>query len=95
MTTVKLNRPVAAHGDQIDALTFREPMGEDIEACGYPFTVGGTTENPVISPIAPVLSKYMVLLGGVPASTIKKLSAPDWNACATAVLGFFGVASQK
>lgn len=94
MTTVKLSKPVAAHGETIAELVFRAPEGADIDACGYPFTMGGTEDNPIISPIAPVVSKYMVRLGNVPASTIRALPAPDWNACATAVLGFFGAASR-
>jgi hypothetical protein len=95
MTKVTLSSPVEAHGETLKELTFRPPTGADVDACGYPFTMGGTEDSPVIAPVAGAITKMIVRLANVPASTVKALPLSDWNACAMVVLGFFGGASPK
>ena len=86
MTKVVLRKPVQAHGETIDTLTFREPTGEDIIACGYPLQMG----DGAATPIAGVIAKYIGRLGGIPASSVGRLSASDFQACMAAILPFFG-----
>jgi len=83
--TVILKKPIMAHGDEVKTLTFREPNGEDIIACGYPLQMGTDT----YIPIAGVIAKYIGRLSGIPASSVKALSAVDFNVCMGAILPFF------
>lgn len=86
-TTVTLKNPIQAHGEAVSRLTFREPNGDDIMTCGYPLQMGGDS---TFTPLAGVIGKYISRLGGIPASSVKTLSAPDFQACLTAILPFFG-----
>jgi Phage tail assembly chaperone proteins, E, or 41 or 14 len=87
--TIKLRKPVSAHGDMVKELTFREPTGADIMSLGdeYPITIDWTTGIIKINP-AP-MGTIMSLLAAVPPSTIRMLKARDWSTCAHALMGFF------
>ena len=74
--TVSLRFPVEAHGETIDAITFRRPTGGDLIACDG------------LGEIA-MSAKLIERCGNVPPSTIKALDALDFGACAEAVAGFF------
>lgn len=88
--TVTLSKPVEAHGETVKKLAFREATGGDIAAHGYPFTIAA---DGALQPNAGVLTALMAALADVPPSTIKALTAGDWNACMGAVLpGFLGEA---
>lgn len=88
--TVTLKAPVQAHGETVEAITLRPPRGDDIIACGYPFQVMSDAEAGAGAiPIAGAVAKYIARLGNVPPSTVRALSAPDWNACMQAVGNFF------
>ncbi len=88
--TVSLTKPIQAHGDEVTSLTFREPTGEDITVCGYPFRIG----DGEATPIAGVITKLIVRLGGIPPNAAKQLNAVDYQSCLAAVSGFFGDAGQ-
>lgn len=84
--TVKLTRPIKAHGDEISTITIREPSGGDIMDCGYPLALEGQRALPQAEPIGRLIAK----LGGIPPSSVRQLCMPDYNACMGVVLGFFG-----
>jgi len=84
--TISLTKPVTAHGAEIDQLTLREPNGGDVEHCGYPLAINGAS----VIPQAAAVSKLIARLSGIPPSSVKQLSMPDYNAAMGAVLGFFG-----
>ncbi|WP_425404625.1 phage tail assembly protein [Hwanghaeella sp.] len=86
MTTVALKKAIQAHAEEVNSLTFREPNGEDIQACGYPFRL---SEGQVY-PEAGSISKYISRLAKIPHSSVKQLGAEDFNACMAVILGFFG-----
>ena len=86
MSSVKLKKAIQAHGEEVDSLTFREPNGEDITVCGYPFRL---SEGQVY-PEAGSVAKYIGRLAAIPPSSVKQLSAEDFNACMAVILGFFG-----
>lgn len=88
--TVTLRRPVQAHGEALAAIALREPTGEDIMACGYPLTIVGDGSETRAEPQAAVIGRLIARLGGIPPSSVKALSAADWQDCMGAVLGFFG-----
>lgn len=86
---VALKRPIKAHGDEVTTLVFREPAGDDIIACGYPLQMSGDGQG-TFTPLAGVIAKYIARLGNIPPSSVKSMSAPDFNACMMAILPFFG-----
>jgi hypothetical protein len=85
MTKVVLKRPIQAHGEEVKELTFREPMGADIIACGYPLLLG----NDTVTPEAGAIAKYISRLADIPAGAVAKLSASDFNNCWQAIIPFF------
>ena len=86
MTTIPLTKPVKAHGKEITEISLREPNGEDIIACGYPLQMGDGTATPQAAAVA----KYIARLGDVPPSTVRQVTAEDFNNLMAGVLGFFG-----
>ena len=97
MAEIKLKKPGASEGGEISALTLREPVAEDIIACGYPFRmyIGSATEadsanqqEMKIDTVA--LSKLASRLANVPLSTIKRLSIADFQKVVDVMVDFFG-----
>jgi hypothetical protein len=90
---IELEKAVMANGELVKKLTFREPTGGDIMALDeYPINIdwqsGRVTPNPKS------MGEVMMVLAGVPPSTIKALSATDWSTCAHALMGFFPPGAQ-
>lgn len=90
-TEFKLRKPVQSEGQEIDKLTFREPIGDDVIACGYPISLvtnaeGGTEYR--VNPAA--IAKLAARMANVPPSTIKNLSVADFNDLTGVISGFFG-----
>ncbi len=85
-TTIKLRKPITAHGEDIQELKLREPTGEDIEKCGYPLAIGEGKAYP----IAESVSKLIARLAAIPPSSVKQLAVADYQAAMGVVLGFFG-----
>lgn len=89
--TVKLQKPVMAHGDEISELVFREPTGGDIERVGNPVNIdpwsGG--DRPRMTFDSKSMTQMMGLLALVPPSTIRQLHPQDWNTAAWALANFF------
>lgn len=83
---IKLARPITAHGVEVNELTLREPNAGDVMECGYPLAIDGSS----VIPQAASISKMISRLAGIPPSSVKQLSMPDYNAAMGAVLGFFG-----
>ena len=76
----------------------REPIGEDITVCGYPFRVymsNGTDidaankgeQEAKIDTLA--LTNLAARLANTPKSTIKRLPVKDYQAVIDVVMGFF------
>lgn len=89
--TITLKKPLRAHGKDVEEITLREPTGEDITVCGYPLIISEGAAQPV----AGAISKYIARLGGLPPSSVKPMSADDYNACMGAILGFFGSSGEE
>ncbi len=94
--TIKLSKPVQSEGAEISDLTIREPNGEDITVCGYPFRVYLSSDTDVdakkeqeakIDTV--VLTKIAARLANVPPSTIKRLSVKDYQKVVDTVMSFF------
>jgi hypothetical protein len=91
MASITLSKPVQAHGKDITEITFREPNGGDVAACGFPFrfTVN-EDQTQTIEPQAAAITQMMSRLGDVPLSTIRALPFSDWMEGMGAVFTFFG-----
>jgi Phage tail assembly chaperone proteins, E, or 41 or 14 len=76
-----LTKPIMAHGEEISELKFREPTAADIEACGSPIVFDAYA--PEGMPKTRVESKNMFAmmsrLAAVPPSTIRQMSARQWE----------------
>ena len=91
MTTVKLRKPIKAHGEDLAALELREPVGKDIRECGMPYKLESKGDSELVVIDAGVSARYIARLAGIPLSSVDQLTAPDFNLAVGAVLGFFGV----
>lgn len=96
---VKLSKPVSSEGSEIDCLEIREPIGEDVVACGYPFRVyvGSSTDvdkadkgEQEVKVDSAVIAKLAARLANVPPSTIKRLTIQDFQEVVGVIMGFFG-----
>lgn len=95
---IELSTPVMSEGAEIKSLEFREPIGEDIVACGYPVRIimGSATDPDVAvgeqkyDVNVTVATKLAARLANVPPSTIKRLSLADYQATIGVIIGFFG-----
>lgn len=96
---LKLIKPVLSEGAEIDTLTFREPIGEDIVRRGYPFDIyqGGGTDVDEKADEQKIRINTVILCGlasdlaSVPKSTIKSLCVADFQNVISIVSGFFGL----
>ena len=88
-TRIPLLRPVEAHGETLRELALREPTGKDMRLMGLPFTITAAGQ---VQPDGAAIHRAIVLLAGIPPSTVDRLSAPDFMAATGAVLDFFGAA---
>ncbi|MBI3452934.1 MAG: phage tail assembly protein [Rhodospirillales bacterium] len=90
MVAYLLRSPVEIGSEKIEKLEIREPTGDDIVACGYPFVIHSGGPVAAMQPDASVVAKYISRLAGVPPSTVGKLKPVDWQGCMQVVLLFFG-----
>lgn len=88
--TVKLAKPVTAHGEQITELTLREPTVEDIMDLNQPFLIIVGDDETGIRIQGKTIGLYIVRLAGVPMSTVKQITPADFSAAQTVVMSFFG-----
>lgn len=88
--TVKLSKPIMAHGEELQVLTMREPTTEDMIELGQPFLIiMGDGENGLrFQP--KIIAQYIVRLAGIPMSSVKALARNDFSEAQAAVMGFFG-----
>jgi hypothetical protein len=78
---LKLQKPIIAHGDEVSELKFREPSAADIEACGSPiiFNLYAEEGQPKTRIDHKNMFAMMSRLAAVPPSTIKQMSAMQWE----------------
>lgn len=91
--TISLSTPIpgdAAFGEPVRTLRLRPPTGRDLRRCGLPYRIDASG-TPAID--AEAAAKLIAELAALPPSAIDVLSAPDFQAAAMAVLGFFAPAA--
>jgi tail assembly chaperone E/41/14-like protein len=84
-----LSKPIQAHGEEVRLLRWREPTGGDIERAGNPVKLDFSGERPSIGFDEKKMSAMMSVLASVPPSSIRQLTAKDWNAVAWKLFRFF------
>ena len=87
--TLKLLAPIQAHGAETVELTFRDPIGADIIAHGYPIAIksDGSTGNIAVDGAA--MGAMIAALAGIPPSSVAKLDYRDFTRAAGVVTAFF------
>lgn len=90
MTTVKLGKPIQAHGETLTELTLREPTVADVAELGYPFAVVQGSSGGGIEMKPGVVLKYASRLAAVPPSSLQGISIPDLMRIQEVVMSFFG-----
>ena len=91
---VPLSKPIEAHGEKVKALELKEPTGEDLMACGLPYSLGLPDEDSDASSTmgfnTHACAKLISRMAGIPLGSIKKMSAPDFQRAITdGVMPFF------
>jgi hypothetical protein len=84
-----LQKPIQAHGEEVRVLRWREPTGGDIERAGNPVYLDFSGTNPTITFNEKKMATMMSLLTQMPPSSIRQLTAKDWNAVAWKLFRFF------
>jgi len=89
--TMDLIKPIQAHGKEISTLEFREPIGGDVAACGFPFRFTVNEDGTqTISPEAAAITALIARLGNIPLSSARALDFRDWMTAMGEVFSFFG-----
>jgi hypothetical protein len=84
-----LTKPIQAHGEELHILRWREPTGADIERAGNPIIVDFFGEKPSLTFNEKKMSAMISALCQVPPSTVRQLTAGDWNSIAWKLVRFF------
>jgi Phage tail assembly chaperone proteins, E, or 41 or 14 len=84
-----LSKPIQAHGEEVRILHWREPTGGDIEIAGNPVYLDFSGASPTIAFNEKKMATMMSRLTQVPPSSIRQLTAKDWNAVAWKLFRFF------
>lgn len=91
MSTVKLSKPITAHGDQVSELTLRQPTVEDLMELGSPTLLVPSADGSGVGvDVRPaVVARYVSRLAAIPMGSVKALSMADFQQCTGVVMGFF------
>lgn len=84
-----LSKPIGAHGEELRYLKWREPTGADIERAGNPIIVDFFGEKPSLTFNEKKMSAMISALCQIPPSSVRQLTAGDWNAIAWKLVRFF------
>jgi hypothetical protein len=84
-----LSKPIHAHGEELRFLKWREPTGADIERAGNPIVVDFFGEKPSLTFNEKKMSAMISALCQIPPSSVRQLTASDWNSIAWKLVRFF------
>lgn len=89
--TLKLSKPITAHGQEVSELTFADPTSKDVIELGFPYLVVIGADGQAATEFrSQVVAKYITKLAAIPAGAVQSLAVSDLNACVGVVMGFFG-----
>lgn len=85
-----LIKPIQAHGEEVTVLRWREPTGGDIERAGNPVRLDiSDPNNPTLGFGEKKMAAMISQLCMIPPSSVRQMTAKDWNAVAWKLFGFF------
>lgn len=87
--TYPLRKSVFAYDEERTSIEFREPIGEDIIACGNPVIVNMLVDPPDVKFDDARMGAMMSRLAGVPISAIGKMDPQDFAAASWILAPFF------
>ena len=87
--TYPLRKAVFAFDEEHKSLEFREPISEDIIACGNPVIVNMLVDPPDVKFDDARMGAMMSRLAGVPMSAIGKMDPQDFAAASWILAPFF------
>lgn len=89
-TTVKLTKPITAHGEEISEVIMREPVPKDLMELGSPMLMVPSADgkNAGIEIRMGVLGRYISRLGSIPMSSVEAMSVADFTACQAVITPF-------
>ncbi|MDF0604952.1 phage tail assembly protein [Neisseriaceae bacterium TC5R-5] len=85
--TLKLRKPIEAHGGQMTVLTLRSPTPEDAMVIGeMPYIVmdGGR-----VRPLNHIAAEYLARITDIPLSAVKQMDLVDFNEAVWDIVNFF------
>jgi len=87
--SIRLTKPITAHGDKKDTLEFIEPTGADIADIGLPVVFDFSINPPRPTFDASVMTQMIAQLARVPTSAVRQMTSKDWTRAAWAIGSFF------
>lgn len=84
-TTLPLQDPIKAYGDEITSIELRRPKAKDIRKLGFPFESTGEAQTASAEKVA----RYVERLGNVPPQTVDEMTPVDMINAMEIVAGFF------
>lgn len=88
--SIKLSKPIMAHGEELEEVKLREPTVNDFMRSGYPVLItismdGGVTFAIDAQKMTPMISN----IAGIPPSSVRMLKTSDYATLATWFASFF------
>lgn len=89
--TVKLSKPLTAHGEEVTEITLRQPIADDVMQIGVPQLLipSADGESVGIEVRAKLIGQYITRLGSIPPSSVKQMALGDFQRCQAVVMSFF------
>ena len=85
-----LSKPIQAHGQEVSVLHWREPTAGDIEAAGNPINLEiFGLDQPRLTFDEKKMSAMISRLATIPPSSVKQITAADWNSISWKLVRFF------
>ena len=93
--TLKLTKPIKAHGEMVDTLNFRAPTGLDIIEVGNPVILDMSSRPPVITHDARKMAQMIARLAAINGAALADMDPSDFSEACWVLTDFFMPASMK
>jgi len=89
--TFPLNKPITAHGKEVEELVLSAPTTKDIRELGYPFMAKANDMGEADMELrADIGAKFIMRLAKIPMSSVDQIHPGDFMALHGEICGFFG-----
>ncbi|MGC2415895.1 MAG: phage tail assembly protein [Stellaceae bacterium] len=83
--TIRLTKPIRAHGETLSELTLRPPTVKELRSAGSPFKGSGTG---AIAPDYEACANLLSMICAIPHPSVDELAARDFNLLSMTLVGF-------